>query len=118
DVVSGWRKNRKDAHLSRKLPSWLANRLISKVTGVFLHDYGCTLKAYRREIFQHIRLYGEMHRFIPAYAAISGARIAEIEVEHHSRRFGKSKYAISRTEGVIFVRATVKFLAAFITRRI
>jgi len=116
DVVSGWRKNRKDAHLSRKLPSWLANRLISKVTGVFLHDYGCTLKAYRREIFQHIRLYGEMHRFIPAYAAISGARIAEIEVEHHSRRFGKSKYGISRTARVILDLATVKFLGSFSTK--
>ena len=78
DVVSGWRKNRKDAQLSRKLPSWLANRLISKVSGTHLHDYGCTLKAYRREVFQHVRLYGEMHRFIPAYAALTGAAIAYV----------------------------------------
>ena len=101
DVVSGWRKERKDAQLSRKMPSWLANRLISKVTGVYLHDYGCTLKAYRREVFQHIRLYGEMHRFIPAYAALAGAAITEMEVSHHARRFGVSKYGISRTVRVI-----------------
>ncbi len=116
DVVSGWRKNRKDAQLSRKLPSWLANRLISKVSGTHLHDYGCTLKAYRREVFQHVRLYGEMHRFIPAYAALAGAAIAEIEVAHHPRRFGLSKYGISRTFRVILDLVTLKFLGSFGTK--
>ena len=116
DVVSGWRKNRKDAQLSRKLPSWLANRLISKVSGTHLHDYGCTLKAYRREVFQHVRLYGEMHRFIPAYAALTGAAIAEIEVTHHPRRFGVSKYGISRTFRVILDLVTLKFLGSFGTK--
>ncbi len=116
DVVSGWRKKRKDAQLSRKLPSLLANGLISKVTGVSLHDYGCTLKAYRREIFQHIRLYGEMHRFIPAYAALTGAGIAEIEVTHHPRRFGTSKYGISRTVRVLLDLVTLKFLGSFGTK--
>jgi glycosyltransferase involved in cell wall biosynthesis len=116
DVVSGWRKNRKDAWLSRKLPSWLANRLISKVTGVYLHDYGCTLKAYRREVFQHIRLYGEMHRFIPAYAGLAGAAIAEINVTHHPRLFGVSKYGISRTVRVILDLVTVKFLGSYGTK--
>jgi glycosyltransferase involved in cell wall biosynthesis len=116
DVVSGWRKNRKDAHISRKLPSWLANRLISKVSGTHLHDYGCTLKAYRREVFQHVRLYGEMHRFIPAYAALTGAAITEIEVAHHARRFGVSKYGISRTFRVLLDLLTLKFLGSFGTK--
>lgn len=116
DVVSGWRKNRKDAKISRKLPSLLANHLISKVTSVHLHDYGCTLKAYRREVFQHIRLYGEMHRFIPAYAALAGASITEIEVTHHPRRFGVSKYGISRTVRVILDLMTLKFLGSFGTK--
>jgi len=116
DVVSGWRKNRQDAKISRKLPSWIANRLISKVTGVHLHDYGCTLKAYRREVFDHIRLYGEMHRFIPAYAALTGASITEIEVTHHARQFGKSKYGISRTVRVILDLITVKFLGSYGTK--
>src|SRR5579863_1935339 len=116
DVVSGWRKDRKDAQLSRKLPSWLANRLISKVSGTYLHDYGCTLKAYHREVFQHVRLYGEMHRFIPAYAALTGATIAEIEVAHHPRRFGVSKYGISRTFRVILDLLTLKFLGSFGTK--
>ncbi len=116
DVVSGWRKNRQDAKISRKLPSWLANRLISKVTGVYLHDYGCTLKAYRREVFEHVRLYGEMHRFIPAYAAIGGAAVTELEVRHHARRFGKSKYGISRTVRVILDLLTLKFLGNYGTK--
>ncbi|MBA2285006.1 MAG: glycosyltransferase family 2 protein [Ktedonobacteraceae bacterium] len=116
DVVSGWRRSRKDAHLSRKLPSWLANRLISQVTGLHLHDYGCTLKAYRRELFQHIRLYGEMHRFIPAYAALAGATVAEIEVAHHARRFGASKYGLSRTVRVLLDLLTLKFLGSFGTK--
>jgi glycosyltransferase involved in cell wall biosynthesis len=116
DVVSGWRKNRQDARLSRKLPSWVANRLISRVSGTYLHDYGCTLKAYRREVFQHVQLYGEMHRFIPAYAALAGAKIAEIEVVHHPRRFGTSKYGISRTFRVILDLLTLKFLGSFGTK--
>lgn len=116
DVVSGWRKNRKDAQLSRKLPSWLANRLISKVSGTHLHDYGCTLKAYRRDVFEHVRLYGEMHRFIPAYAALAGSAIAEIEVEHHPRRFGVSKYGLSRTFRVLLDLLTLKFLGSFGTK--
>jgi glycosyltransferase involved in cell wall biosynthesis len=116
DVVSGWRKKRHDAAFSRKLPSFLANRLISKVTGVYLHDYGCTLKAYRRENFEHIRLYGEMHRFIPAYAALAGAAVTEIEVTHHPRRYGVSKYGISRTVRVILDLITLKFLGSFGTK--
>ena len=116
DVVSGWRKNRKDAKISRKLPSFVANYLISKTTGVHLHDYGCTLKAYRREVFQHIRLYGEMHRFIPAYAATAGAAVTEIEVAHHARRFGVSKYGISRTVRVVLDLLTLKFLGSFGTK--
>lgn len=113
DVVSGWRKKRQDAQLSRKLPSLLANRLISRVTGVHLHDYGCTLKAYRYEVLRHVRLYGEMHRFIPAYAARAGARITEIEVQHHARIYGKSKYGISRVVRVILDLITLQFLGQF-----
>ena len=116
DVVSGWRKDRQDAQWSRRFPSLLANKLIARVTGVRLHDYGCTLKAYRREIFQHIRLYGEMHRFIPAYAALVGAEIAELEVTHHARQFGKSKYGISRAIRVVLDLLTLKFLGSFGTK--
>ncbi len=118
DVVSGWRKNRQDAQISRKLPSLLANSLISKVTGVHLHDYGCTLKAYRSEVFKHVRLYGEMHRFIPAYAALGGASIAELEVSHHARQFGHSKYGISRTVRVVLDLITLKFLGSYGTKPI
>jgi glycosyltransferase involved in cell wall biosynthesis len=116
DVVSGWRKNRQDACFSRKLPSIMANKIISCTTGVHLHDYGCTMKAYRYEVFKHIRLYGEMHRFIPAYAALAGASITEIEVTHHARRFGKSKYGISRTGRVLLDLMTLKFLGSFGTK--
>jgi glycosyltransferase involved in cell wall biosynthesis len=116
DVVSGWRKRREDALLSRRLPSRLANSLIARVTGVHLHDYGCTLKAYRREVFTHLRLYGEMHRLIPAYAALAGARVAEIEVAHHSRRFGTSKYGLSRTVRVVLDLMTFRFLGRFGSR--
>lgn len=116
DVVSGWRKHRKDARFSRKLPSQVANRLIARVTGVHLHDYGCTLKAYRRDMFQQLRLYGEMHRFLPAYASLIGARIAELEVVHHPRRFGASKYGISRTVRVILDLITLKFFARYSTK--
>src|SRR3989337_3504872 len=118
DVVSGWRKNRQDPFFSRRLPSMIANWLISKVTGVYLHDYGCTLKAYRKEVVKNIKLYGEMHRFIPAIASWVGASFTEEVVEHHPRRFGKSKYGISRTVRVILDLITVKFLQSFSTRPI
>jgi glycosyltransferase involved in cell wall biosynthesis len=118
DVVSGWRKQRKDALLSRKLPSWLANRLIARVTGIQIHDYGCSLKAYRREVFTHLRLYGEMHRLLPAYAALDGAKITELEVAHHPRRFGTSKYGLARTVRVLLDLLRLKFEGSFATKPI
>jgi glycosyltransferase involved in cell wall biosynthesis len=118
DVVSGWRVNRQDAALSRKLPSKIANGLISWATGVRLHDYGCTLKAYRREVIEHINLYGEMHRFIPAHAAWVGASIAELPVQHHARMYGKSKYGLGRTLKVVLDLLTVKFLGSYSTKPI
>jgi glycosyltransferase involved in cell wall biosynthesis len=116
DVVSGWRKHRQDTFISRRLPSILANRLISKVTGVHLHDYGCTLKAYRREVLGPVRLYGEMHRFIPVYAHWGGARITELPVNHRARRFGYSKYGIMRTARVVIDLMTVKFMGSYATK--
>jgi len=113
DVVSGWRVNRRDKFLTRRLPSQAANWLISTVTGVHLHDYGCTLKAYRREVLSDFRLYGEMHRFIPAYASSVGAKIIEVPVQHHSRKYGKSKYGLMRTLKVILDLFTVKFLISY-----
>ena len=113
DVVSGWRKNRQDTFVTRTLPSRIANWLISTVTGVRLHDYGCTLKAYRREALTGFRLYGEMHRFIPAYASTVGARIIELPVNHHPRKFGKTKYGLDRTIKVILDLLTVKFLISY-----
>jgi len=118
DVVSGWRRSRKDRAFSRRLPSRLANWLISKVTGVHLNDYGCTLKAYRREVLANVRLYGEMHRFIPAHAAWAGAEIAEVTVNHRPRRIGKSKYGLSRSLKVLLDLATVKFLGSYSTKPI
>lgn len=118
DVVSGWRKDRKDAFVHRRVPSQLANALISRVTGVRLHDYGCTLKVYRREVLEHIQLYGEMHRLIPAYARSVGARIAEMPVNHRPRRFGRSKYGIARTLKVILDLFTTKFLSSYVTKPI
>ena len=118
DIVSGWRKNRQDRFFSRRLPSLLANWLISKVTGIRLHDYGCTLKAYRREVVEHLRLYGEMHRFIPAIASWMGITIIEVETHHRPRRFGRSKYGITRTVRVVLDLITVKFLLSFATRPI
>ena len=115
DVVSGWRKHRKDPFLNRRLPSMLANALISKITGVYLHDYGCTLKAYRRSIIKNVHLYGEMHRFIPALASWVGGSIEEVEVNHHPRRFGTSKYGMSRTLRVVLDLITVKFLLRYST---
>ena len=116
DVVSGWRRNRQDTFVSRKLPSWLANRLISRITGVHLHDYGCTLKAYRAEVIKDIPLYGEMHRFLPAYTAWYGARITEMPTVHHARKFGVSKYGISRTFRVVLDLVVVKFLSNYLTK--
>ena len=110
DVVSGWRKDRKDKFITRRLPSVMANALISRITGVHLHDYGCTLKAYRREVLQGVRLYGEMHRFIPALASWVGGRLEEVVVRHHPRRFGTSKYGLARTSRVILDLITVKFI--------
>lgn len=118
DVVSGWRKKRKDTFISRKLPSMMANALISRITGVALHDYGCTLKAYRAEVIKDVHLYGEMHRFIPALASWVGGRVDEVPVNHHPRRFGQSKYGISRTFRVILDLLTVKFLLHYSTRPI
>jgi glycosyltransferase involved in cell wall biosynthesis len=113
DVVSGWRKSRKDDFVTRTFPSRIANWLISTVTGVRLHDYGCTLKAYRREVLTGFRLYGEMHRFIPAYANTVGARMIELPVHHSPRRFGKTKYGLNRTLKVILDLFTVKFLISY-----
>ncbi len=113
DVVSGWRYDRQDKFITRKLPSRIANGIISSVTGVHLHDYGCTLKAYRREVITGFRLYGEMHRFIPAYAGSVGARIIEMPVRHHARKFGKTKYGLERTLKVVLDLFTVKFLISY-----
>jgi glycosyltransferase involved in cell wall biosynthesis len=113
DVVSGWRIQRQDTFLTRKLPSRMANSLISTVTGVHLHDYGCTLKAYRREVLTGFHLYGEMHRFIPAYAFSVGARITEVPVQHHARKYGKTKYGLTRTLKVVLDLLTVKFLISY-----
>ena len=113
DVVSGWRKDRKDNAITRNLPSMMANGLISWVTGVHLHDYGCTLKAYRREVLDEFRLYGETHRFIPVFAHSVGARIAELPVHHHPRLYGKAKYGLERTMKVVLDLFTVKFLLSY-----
>lgn len=118
DVVSGWRKDRKDKFLTRRLPSILANRLISRITGVRLHDYGCTMKAYRGEIAKNIQLYGQMHRFIPALARWVGAEVTEVVVSHHPRKHGKSKYGLLRTVNVILDLITVKFLMSYSTEPI
>ena len=113
DVVSGWRKDRQDNALTRNLPSHIANKLISNATGVKLHDYGCTLKAYRREILDNVKLYGEMHRFIPVYAYEAGGKITEVVVQHHPRKHGKANYGLERTFKVVLDLITVKFLMAF-----
>jgi glycosyltransferase involved in cell wall biosynthesis len=116
DLVSGWRHQRQDAALQRKLPSRMANRLIGRVTGVRLHDYGCSLKAYRKEVLADMRLYGELHRFLPALAFIEGARITEVKVNHRARQFGSSKYGIDRTFRVLMDLLTVWFMKRFLTR--
>jgi glycosyltransferase involved in cell wall biosynthesis len=116
DVVSGWRKDRKDKLLMRKIPSRMANRLISRITHTELHDYGCTLKAYHTDVVQHLHLYGELHRFIPALAGLVGARVVEIPVNHRPRTRGTSKYGISRTVRVLLDLLTVKFLLKYLAR--
>ena len=116
DIVCGWRRDRKDAFLSRLLPSMVANRLISWATGVRLHDYGCSLKVFRADVVKPLKLYGEMHRFIPAIASEQGVKIAELAVNHRARRHGTSKYGISRTIRVVLDLLTVKFLLSYSTR--
>jgi glycosyltransferase involved in cell wall biosynthesis len=118
DVVNGWRRERQDAWLSRRLPSQIANRIISSVTGTHLHDYGCTLRVMRASVAKELRLYGELHRFIPALAADLGARVVELPVSHRPRTLGRSKYGISRTLRVVLDLLTVKFLSGFATRPI
>lgn len=118
DVVSGWRKNRQDKMISRKIPSMIANKIISWIGDVHLHDYGCSLKAYRRDVLKDVKLYGEMHRFIPIYASWAGARVTEIPVDHHARTMGRSKYGISRTIKVVFDLMTIKFMAEYHTKPI
>ncbi len=118
DMVSGWRADRRDPFVTRRLPSMLANWLISATTGIRLHDYGCTLKAYRREVVDNLRLYGELHRFIPAIASWMGISIAEVKTNHRPRRFGRSKYTIARTVRVLLDLITVKFFLSFRTKPI
>jgi dolichol-phosphate mannosyltransferase len=118
DVVSGWRRDRQDAFARRTLPSRIANKLISAISGVHLNDYGCTLKAYRREMLQGFRLYGEMHRFVPIYARWQGARLTEMPVRHHPRRFGRSKYGLERIVKVLLDLILVKFLTRYETKPI
>ena len=116
DLVSGWRKERQDDAVTRLLPSKIANGLIARVTGVRLHDYGCSLKAYRAEVVHDMHLYGELHRFLPALAYIEGARITEIPVRHHARQFGHSKYGLGRTIRVVMDLLTIYFMKTFLTR--
>lgn len=118
DVVSGWRKDRQDKAVTRKLPSFFANKIISQISGVHLHDYGCSLKAYRRDVLKDVKLYGEMHRFIPIYASWVGARVAEIPVTHHPRIHGSSKYGLNRIFKVVLDLITVKFLSSYATKPI
>jgi glycosyltransferase involved in cell wall biosynthesis len=116
DIVCGWRKDRKDTFITRRIPSMMANWIISRATGVALHDYGCSLKVFRAEIVKPLRLYGEMHRFLPAIASEQGVRITEVVVNHRARRHGTSKYGLSRTVRVILDLVTVKFLLSYSTR--
>ena len=118
DVVSGWRKDRQDLLISRKIPSFIANKIISKVTGVYLHDYGCSIKAYRSSLIKNIRLYGELHRFVPVLAHMLGAKITEIEVKHHERKYGKTKYGINRVFKVILDLFVLKFILGYETKPI
>jgi glycosyltransferase involved in cell wall biosynthesis len=116
DVVSGWRKDRHDAFLTRKIPSWIANRLVWRLSGVPLHDFGCTLKAYRRGVLEGVRLYGEMHRFIPIFASWQGAKVTELVVNHRPRTAGKTKYGLARTFHVILDLILIRFLQRYAQR--
>jgi glycosyltransferase involved in cell wall biosynthesis len=116
DVVSGWRKDRQDAVISRKIPSWIANRLVARLSGVPLHDFGCTLKAYRRRVLEGVRLYGEMHRFIPIFAAWQGARVTELVVNHRPRTAGRTKYGLGRTFNVVLDLILIRFLQRYAQR--
>lgn len=116
DVVSGWRQDRQDPFLSRKVPSWCANAMISWVTGVSLHDYGCTLKAYRAEVIKDVRLFGEMHRFLPAWCAWRGGKVVEMPAKHHARTIGRSKYGIFRTFKVVIDLMTFKFFSGYLAK--
>lgn len=116
DVVSGWRKNRRDGFILRRFPSVIANKLISYLTGVSIHDFGCTLKAYRRSTFRNFQLYGEMHRFIPAWCAWQGGKVAEMEVNHHPRTIGKSKYGLFRIFKVLIDLSTLKFFSSYLSK--
>lgn len=116
DVVSGWRKDRQDAFVTRKIPSWIANRLIARLSGVPLHDFGCTLKAYRRRVLEGVRLYGEMHRFIPIFAAWQGAKVAELVVNHRPRTAGRTKYGLGRTFNVVLDLILIRFLQRYAQR--
>jgi glycosyltransferase involved in cell wall biosynthesis len=118
DVVSGWRKDRQDTLITRKVPSWLANRLIARISGVALHDFGCTMKAYRRRVLEGVRLYGEMHRFIPIFATWQGARVAELEVHHRARTAGKTKYGLGRTFNVVLDLLLIQFYQRYSQRPI
>ena len=118
DVVSGWRKDRQDEFFTRLIPSWTANKIISVISGVRLHDYGCSLKAYRSDVIKDVRLYGEMHRFVPIYASWMGAKVTEMPVTHHARQFGQSKYGLSRTFKVVLDLILVKFLSSYATKPI
>jgi glycosyltransferase involved in cell wall biosynthesis len=118
DVVSGWRQDRQDAAISRNFVSRVANALISRISGVRLHDYGCTLKAYRKEVLEGMRLYGEMHRFVPIYCSWMGGKVVEIPVRHHARKFGRSKYGLERTFKVVLDLMVVKFLSRYLVKPI
>ena len=118
DVVSGWRRHRQDRFLTRKVPSWLANRIVARISGVALHDFGCTLKAYRRTVLEGVRLYGEMHRFIPIFASWQGARVVELEVNHRPRTAGKTKYGLGRTFNVVLDLILIRFFQKYAQRPI
>ena len=118
DVVSGWRRSRQDTLLTRKVPSWLANRLVARISGVALHDFGCTMKAYRRKVLEGVRLYGEMHRFIPIFASWQGARVIELEVNHRARTAGKTKYGLGRTFNVVLDLILIRFFQRYSQRPI
>ncbi len=118
DVVSGWRKHRHDTFITRKVPSWIANRLVARISGVALHDFGCTMKAYRRRVLEGVRLYGEMHRFIPIFASWQGARVTELEVNHRPRTAGKTKYGLGRTFNVVLDLILIRFFQRYAQRPI